>query len=131
MKNSDLVRNFHAMLRLPIRTKPRIPSTEEGLLRLDLIEEETNELAAALRLGDIVGVADALGDLLYVCYGACLVFGIDADAVFQEIHAANMRKLGPDGKPILREDGKVLKPEGWQPPDIAKVLGVFDWSAGA
>lgn len=69
-----------------------------------------------------VGVADALVDMLYVTYGACLEFGINADAVFDEIHKSNMSKLGADGKPIYREDGKVLKGPDFFEPNIVSVL---------
>jgi predicted HAD superfamily Cof-like phosphohydrolase len=71
---------------------------------------------------DVVQLADATGDLRYVLHGLELECGIPGDAVFAEIHASNMAKLGPDGLPLLRGDGKVLKPDGWTPPDVAGVL---------
>jgi predicted HAD superfamily Cof-like phosphohydrolase len=91
-------------------------------LRLDLIEEELDELHVAMEDGNLVDAADAIADLLYVVYGTAVEMGLDADALVQEVHAANMRKLDGDGKPILREDGKVLKPDGWVPPNIKGVL---------
>ena len=72
----------------------------------------------------MVEIADALGDLLYVVYGAGHAFGIDLDECFKEFHASNMSKLGPDGKPIKREDGKVLKPDTFFPPDLKSILGL-------
>lgn len=71
---------------------------------------------------DHVEVADALADIVYVAYGTALTYGIDLDAVLQEVHRSNMSKLGPDGRPILREDGKVLKGPGYFPPAIGEVL---------
>lgn len=121
MKHSEMVREFHEAFGAPVRREPGI-DVPEVPMRLALIAEEHAELLEAVREGDIVEVADALGDLLYVIHGAALTFGIDLDAVVEEIHASNMRKLGPDGKPILRADGKFMKPDGWVPPDIAGVL---------
>ena len=99
------------------------PTVEVGAdqveLRLALIEEEVGELAAAARADDLVGVADALADIVYVAYGTAHVYGIDLDAVLDEVHASNMTKLGADGRPIRRADGKVLKGPAYVPPDIA------------
>ena len=96
----------------------------EALLRYKLIREENEEyLDAALR-GDLVEVADALGDILYILCGTLLKHGLGhkIDAVFREIQRSNMSKLGEDGRPIYREDGKVLKGPGYFRPDIAAVL---------
>jgi predicted HAD superfamily Cof-like phosphohydrolase len=95
----------------------------ERKLRFDLIEEEFNELREALEADDIVEVADALGDIAYVVYGAAKTFGIPLDEVVDEIHRSNMSKLGEDGKPIYREsDRKVLKGENYFPPNIKAIL---------
>lgn len=115
-------------------------------LRLSLIGEEAGELIDALlrednntysdelkalfsSLGeessiplDIVGIADALGDIVYVVFGMAIELGIDLNAVLEEIHRANMSKLGADGKPIYNEQGKVMKGPNYAPPDIASVL---------
>jgi len=92
-------------------------------MRIDLIIEELDELQTALDEEDIVEVADALADLLYVVAGAGLVFGIDLDAVLQEVHRSNMSKLHHETNlPIYREDGKVLKGENFSEPDIGSVL---------
>jgi predicted HAD superfamily Cof-like phosphohydrolase len=91
-------------------------------LRLDLIDEECRELKDAVEAKDIVEVADALTDLLYVVYGAGHAFGINLDLAFNNVHASNMSKLGEDGKPIYREDGKVLKGPNYFPPKIKRAL---------
>jgi NTP pyrophosphatase (non-canonical NTP hydrolase) len=91
-------------------------------LRLALIREETEELAQAIDRQNLVAIADALGDIVYVTFGAALTYGIDLDAVLAEIHRSNMTKLDRDGRPILREDGKVLKGPDYSPPDLASVL---------
>lgn len=91
-------------------------------LRLKLIMEEARELEDALAAQDLVAIADALGDLAYVTYGAALTFGINLDEVVAEIHRSNMTKLGLDGKPILRDDGKVLKGPNYSPPCLAPII---------
>ena len=83
-----------------------------------MIEEELTELHDALRIGDAIGTADAIGDLLYVVYGAALAYGIDMEPIFTEIHRSNMTKVG--GK--VRGDGKVLKPQGYSPPNLKPIL---------
>lgn len=96
------------------------PATQR--LRVDLIREELKEYEEALEAGDIIAVADALADLAYVIYGAALTHGLPLDALIAEVHRSNMTKLGADGKPIYRSDGKVLKGPNYSPPDIAAVL---------
>jgi predicted HAD superfamily Cof-like phosphohydrolase len=116
----------HTAWGLPINTTPTIdlsPAVVE--MRCALIEEEAAELRDALAAGDIVEVADAIVDLLYVVYGAGVTFGIPVEAVFAEVHRSNMTKLGPDGAPIYRADGKVLKGPQYEPPDILGVLERF------
>jgi len=117
------VGDFHRAYGLPVRD---VPTAEVGAkqvaLRLALIQEEVGELAEAARAGDLIGVADALADIVYVAYGTAHVYGIDLDAVLDEVHASNMTKLGADGRPIRRADGKVLKGTDYRPPDIAAVL---------
>ncbi len=117
------VGDFHRAYGLPVRSTPTIEVGADQLeLRLALIEEEVGELAEAARAGDLIGVADALADIVYVAYGTAHVYGIDLDAVLDEVHASNMTKLGADGRPIRRADGKVLKGPDYRPPDIAAVL---------
>lgn len=106
------------------------PSLQQDLqsdltaLRVRLIQEEVAELTDAVANSDIVSVADALGDIVYVTFGAAIALGVDLDAVVQEIHRSNMTKLGLDGMPILRSDGKVLKGPLYEPPRLSMVLGL-------
>lgn len=118
------VDEFHEAFFLPRADKPNADTVEaaDTLLRIDLINEEAGEFEDAALAGNIVGVADALADLVYVTYGAAITYGIDLDAVLKEVHRSNMTKLGPDGAPIYRSDGKVLKPSTFSPPDVAAVL---------
>lgn len=138
------VGDFHAAFGVTSRTTPTTSiAPEERLLRVKLVVEEALEFAEAMgvvvNIGEISGeayyevprhtsidlieVADALADSLYVVYGSAHTLGIPIREVFAEVHRSNMAKLGPDGKPIYREgDNKVLKPEGWTKPDIAGVL---------
>ena len=93
-------------------------------LRVALLEEEVSEFVAASGNGDLIGIADALADIVYVIYGTAVTYGIDLDSVLREVHRANMSKLASDGRPVLRDDGKVLKSERYFPPDIASVLSL-------
>ena len=122
--NFELVEDFMEAMGQEVNAVPTFPEEDIHRLRLDLIEEELDELHFAIDNKDMVEIADALGDLLYVVYGAGHAFGIDIDECFKEIHASNMSKLGPDGKQIKREDGKVLKPDTFFPPDLKTILGV-------
>ena len=117
------VGDFHRAYGLPVRDVPTVDvGGEQVALRLALIQEEVGELADAAGAGDLIGIADALADIVYVAYGTAHVYGIDLDAVLDEVHASNMTKLGADGRPIRRADGKVLKGPDYRPPDIAAVL---------
>ncbi|MTD16446.1 nucleotide pyrophosphohydrolase [Nakamurella sp. YIM 132087] len=117
------VAEFHRAFGLPVRDLPVTGvSDEERRLRLALVEEEVGELREAAEAGDLVGVADALADIVYVVYGTAHTYGIDLDAVIDEVHASNMTKLGADGRPVRRADGKVLKGPDYRPPDIPAVL---------
>ena len=91
-------------------------------LRLSLIQEELDELKKAIQEEDIVEVADALTDILYVTYGAGHAFGIDLDQCFNEVQNSNMSKLGDDGKPIYNENGKVMKGPNYFKPDLSKYI---------
>lgn len=86
------------------------------------MEEEFGELIQAVAQRDLVAIADALADIVYVAYGTALTYGVDLDAVLHEVHRANMSKLDADGRPIRRADGKVLKSDRYSPPDVAAVL---------
>jgi predicted HAD superfamily Cof-like phosphohydrolase len=115
---------FHLAFDLPRRVTPAIADAPELLiqLRIALLQEEVSEFAEAAQKRDLVGVADALADIVYVAYGAAVTFGIDLDAVVAEVHRANMSKLDERGRPVLRSDGKVCKSDRYRPPDIAAVL---------
>lgn len=91
-------------------------------LRRKLLWEEFQEYLEAEQENDFIEVADALADMCYIIAGTALSYGIPLEKVFDEVHASNMRKLGPDGKPIYREDGKVIKPKDWKPPNIEQIL---------
>jgi predicted HAD superfamily Cof-like phosphohydrolase len=123
MDISAAVAEFHMAFNLPVR---QVPSAEIdpalARLRVALLEEEVGEFVAASEKGDLVGIADALADIVYVVYGTALTYGIDLDAVLREVHRSNMSKLGSDGKPLIRDDGKVLKSGKYFPPDIVSVL---------
>lgn len=144
MNSYEMVKEFHTKFVHPLAEKPTVLSKDRATLRLSLILEEAIELAEAygFRTGevethvtrmlsrgpewpaDMVAVADALGDLEYVTNGAAVEQGIPLPEIVTEIHRSNMTKLGPDGKPIYREDGKILKGEGYEPPQLEKILGM-------
>ena len=120
------VAEFHRSFNLPMQ---RFPTTEIGddlaKLRIALLEEEVGEFVTASEKGDLIGIADALADIVYVVYGTALTYGIDLDSILHEVHRSNMSKLAADGKPLIRADGKVLKSEQYFPPDIASALGRY------
>lgn len=101
---------------------PTMPDFNLSALRLDLIEEEVQELRDGLDKKSILEIADALTDILYVVYGAGHAFGIDLDDCFHEVHSSNMTKLGADGRPLYREDGKVMKGPNYREPDLTKFV---------
>ena len=118
----ELVGDFMEVFGQQVNCEPTLRDRETQDLRIDLISEELEELQLAITNNDIVEVADALTDLLYVVYGAGHAFGIDLDECFMEVHESNMSKLGEDGKPIYREDGKVLKGPGYFPPNLEEIV---------
>ena len=125
VSNFELVGDFMEAFGQQVELEPTWPDFNTRALRLDLIQEELDELAQAMEDRDMVQIADALTDLLYVVYGAGHAFGIDLDECFQEVHSSNMSKLGPNGKPIHREDGKVMKGPGFFEPDLENILGAL------
>jgi len=124
MSQYEAVKLFMETFGQGVRTTPNIGSDDDKLkaLRYELIREELEELKEAFDQNDIVAVADALTDIMYVTLGAGVAFGIDLDATFDEVQRSNMSKLGADGKPIWREDGKVLKGPLYSPPDLKTIL---------
>jgi len=112
------VERFHRSFGAPVRTNPTFPSAEEKALRWNLIVEEMSELGEAFYHDDMVEISDAIADLIYVAIGMALSYGIPLAEVWEEVQNSNMQKLGGG----VREDGKILKPDDWQPPRIAEVL---------
>jgi predicted HAD superfamily Cof-like phosphohydrolase len=114
---------FHTAFGLPGNDRPSadVPA-DVAALRVRLLAEEVEEFAVATDRRDIVGIADALADIVYVAYGAAVTYGIDLDAVLTEVHRSNMTKLDADGRVLLRADGKVMKSDRYTPPDVAGVL---------
>src|SRR6056300_1986450 len=116
MSNFNKVKTFMETFGQEVKTKPSFSTDKINSLRYDLIKEELEELKEAMENKDLLEVADALTDILYVTYGAGHAFGINLDKCFEEVQASNMSKLGEDGKPIYREDGKILKgPDFFEP----------------
>lgn len=125
-KQLDHVEKFHNTFGIPNEYAPKADINPSLItLRHRLMAEENDEYLEAANNGDLVEVADALGDMLYILCGTILSHGMQhkIEEVFEEIQNSNMSKLGEDGKPIYREDGKVLKGPGYFKPNIAKVLG--------
>ena len=120
--NFDLVEEFMTAFGQDVEKGASMPDRKTAMLRLKLILEEYEELETAVEEQHLVGIADALTDILYVTYGAGHAFGINLDECFEEVHESNMSKLGPDGKPIYRDDGKVMKGPDYREPDLRKII---------
>ncbi len=118
LKVKDFMQNFGQ----DVLTKPKFPDKKVVKLRLDLIKEELNELEEAIKNNDLLEVADALTDILYVTYGAGHAFGIDLDGCFDEVQKSNMSKLDENGKPIYNANGKVLKGPNYFEPNLKKFV---------
>ena len=125
VSNFELVGDFMEAFGQQVELEPTWPDFNTRELRLELIQEELDELSDAVADRDMVQIADALTDLLYVVYGAGHTFGLDLDECFHEVHASNMSKLGEDGRPLHREDGKVLKGPNYFKPDLEGILGAL------
>ncbi len=122
MTYEEMVLEFHKIYGLPIGEEPGFPDDITRGMRRKLILEEVGEYLQAEIDDNLVEVADALADLVYVAIGACITYGIPFDELFNEVQRSNMSKLDRDGKPIYREDGKVLKGPDFYEPDIASIL---------
>ncbi|MBV69111.1 MAG: phosphoribosyl-ATP diphosphatase [Pelagibacterales bacterium] len=122
MTNFLKVKQFMETFGQEVLNKPKFPNNKTIKLRIDLIKEELNELEEAINNNNLVEVADALTDILYVTYGAGHAFGIDLDACFEEVQNSNMSKLDKNGNPIYNEDGKVLKGPNYYEPDLKKFI---------
>ena len=122
MSNFNKVGTFMKTFGQEVKTKPSFSSDKINKLRIDLIKEELNELQEAMKNNDLLEVADALTDILYVTYGAGHAFGIDLDKCFDEVQNSNMSKLGENGEPIYNESGKVMKGPNYFKPDLSKFV---------
>jgi len=122
MTNFDKVGTFMKTFGQEVKTKPSFSTDKINKLRLDLIKEELSELTEAMNNRDLLEVADALTDILYVTYGAGHAFGINLDKCFEEVQNSNMSKLDKNGKPIYNEHGKVMKGPNYFKPDLSKFV---------
>ena len=122
MSNFNKVKIFMETFGQEVKTKPSFSTDKINKLRYDLIKEELDELKNALDNKDLLEVADALTDILYVTYGAGHAFGINLDNCFDEVQNSNMSKLGQNGKPIYNESGKVMKGPKYFKPDLSKFV---------
>ena len=122
MTNFDKVKNFMKTFDQEVKKTPSFSTDKINKLRYDLIKEELDELKVAMVNNDLLEVADALTDILYVTYGAGHAFGIDLDKCFEEVQSSNMSKLNEDGKPIYNESGKVMKGPKYFKPDLTKYV---------
>jgi predicted HAD superfamily Cof-like phosphohydrolase len=122
ISNFEKVGDFMEAFGQEVLYVPTMPDFNLAALRLDLIEEEVQELRDGLGRSSLLEVADALTDILYVVYGAGHAFGIDLDDCFHEVHRSNMTKLGEDGRPMYREDGKVMKGPNYEEPDLDQFI---------
>ena len=122
MSNFNKVKTFMKTFGQEVKIKPSFSTDKINCLRYDLIKEELDELKVAMENKDLLEVADALTDILYVTYGAGHAFGINLDKCFEEVQNSNMSKLGEDGKPIYNESGKVMKGPKYFKPDLNKFV---------
>jgi|TARA_B100000700_G_scaffold208384_1_gene229000 predicted HAD superfamily Cof-like phosphohydrolase len=122
MTNFQKVKLFMQTFGQEVKLKASFSTEKINGLRYSLIQEELDELKQAIDNKDLLEVADALTDILYVTYGAGHAFGIDLDKCFQEVQNSNMSKLGNDGKPIYNDAGKVMKGPNFYKPDLSKFL---------
>ena len=122
MSNFNKVGTFMKTFGQEVKTKPSFSSDKINKLRIDLIKEELDELQEAMKNNDLLEVADALTDILYVTYGAGHAFGIDLDKCFGEVQNSNMSKLGENGEPIYNDSGKVMKGPNYFKPDLSKFV---------
>ena len=120
------VKEFQTAVGQNVGQTPEFPDGPERALRMKLLQEEFDEYNEGEYNNDLENIAKELADIIYIVCGTAVSYGIPLDKVFDEVHRSNMAKL-VDGKPIRRDDGKILKPEGWTPPDVKKILyGVSD-----
>lgn len=116
------VKKFHEIYDCHIGDQATFPSDDERVLRKNLLREEFDEYLAAEADNNLVEVADALGDMLYIIYGTAVSYGLPINEIFDEIHNSNLSKLDENGLPIRRDDGKILKGPNYFRPDIASII---------
>ena len=116
------LREFHEVYNLNRVKTPQLPCPKERNLRKNLLEEEYKEYLSGEENNDIVEIADALADIIYIAVGTAVSYGIPLDKIFNEVHNSNMSKLDKDGKPIYREDGKILKGPNYFKPNIKEII---------
>ena len=124
MTNFQKVKTFMQTFGQEVKSKPSFSSDKINELRYNLIREELDELKQAMNNKDILEVADALTDILYVTYGAGHAFGINLDMCFEEVQNSNMSKLDNNGKPIYNESGKVMKGPNYYKPNLGKIINL-------
>ena len=122
MSNFNKVGIFMKTFGQEVKDKPSFSTEKINKLRIDLIKEELDELSEAMKNNDLLEVADALTDILYVTYGAGHAFGINLDKCFEEVQNSNMSKLDKNGKPIYNESGKVMKGPNYFKPNLSKFV---------
>jgi predicted HAD superfamily Cof-like phosphohydrolase len=123
IESQQMVQEFHETFDIPVESIPMIPSEKVKSLRVKLIQEELNELEEALDNNDMVEVADALGDILYVVFGSAVSIGINVEPIFNEVHRSNMTKVGGH----KNEDGKWIKPATYERPNLVPILLAQGW----
>ncbi len=123
-ENIDKVEELHKVFTLPVRKIPSTIPKKEYSFRYELIKEELEEYLESCNNNNIIGISDALGDILYALYGTVVQHGLQdkIKEIFDEIHASNMSKLGENGKPLLRKDGKIIKGSHYFKPNIDKII---------
>lgn len=123
-KQIKQVVEFHKKFGLPVRNTVNVPATKEFMMRHGLIKEELKEIMEGYKNNDSTEMVDGIVDLLYVTIGLAVQMGVadKLEQCFDEVQRSNMTKLGEDGKPVLREDGKILKGENYSPPNLIKIL---------
>lgn len=123
MSQFEMVREFHHTYECNISGHAMLPDNQERNLRISLLREEFEEYLEAEKSNNIVEIADALADMLYIINGTCVSYGIPIEEIFEEVHASNMSKLDENGNVIRREDGKVLKGPKYFKPNISGIIG--------
>ena len=130
MTIQDMVREMCSAFGQDVHSELHKPDNAVRGLRLRLLSEEFRKYMEAEKATNPVDISDALGDMLVVIYGTAAAYGIDLDNVVREIHASNMSKVQEDGSVLRDSHGKVMKPEGYRPPQLAEILGDLDvWAA--